>query len=302
MFVTSSDRFELPLPDGHRFPVRKYRLLREAVEADGLLVTTPHAATEEELTRVHTPSYVRAVRDGTLSPLEFRRVGFPWSPEMVERSRRSTGATIDAGRAALRDGVAVHLAGGTHHAFADRGEGYCVFNDVSVAIRALQIDAPALRALIVDADVHQGNGTAAIHAGDDSVFTFSIHGEENFPFAKEVSDLDVPLPRGTEDVAYLHALRGGVERCFERFDPDIVFYIAGADPYEGDRLGHLALTLDGLATRDEYVIQACRGRALPVAVVMGGGYARPEERVAEIHRRTVAIARRSWELDAGNRV
>jgi acetoin utilization deacetylase AcuC-like enzyme len=291
LFVTSSDRFELPLPAEHRFPIRKYRLLREAVESDGLFVSTPRASTEAELVRVHTPQYVRAVRDGTLSPLEFRRIGFPWSPQMVERSRRSTGATVETARAALRDGIAVHLAGGTHHAFADRGEGYCVFNDVSVAIRVVQAEQLASRALVIDADVHQGNGTASIHANDSSVFTFSIHGEQNFPFAKETSDLDIPLPRGTRDDAYLEALGRGMDTCFARFEPDIAFYVAGADPYEGDRLGHLAVTVAGLARRDTAVIDTCRARSLPVAVVMGGGYARDEHRIVEIHRQTVRIAR-----------
>ena len=211
-----------------------------------------------------TAAYVDAVANGTLPREAQRRIGFPWSPQMVERSRRSVGATIAASRAALEDGVAANLAGGTHHGFADRGEGFCVFNDVAVAARVLQRDRQARRIAIVDLDVHQGNGTAAIFAGDETVFTFSMHGEKNFPFRKEISDLDVALADGTGDDDYLALLRSHLDQVLNRHQPDFVFYLAGADPYEGDRLGRLKLTIEGLRTRDEIVFDTCRRAGLPV--------------------------------------
>src|SRR5690349_12727758 len=240
-----SDHFVLPLPEGHRFPMGKYRLLREAIAAElpEVRLTEAAPASDGELALVHTPVYIDAVSAGLLSAAQQREIGFPWSPQMVERSRRSVGATIAAARAALDDGVSANLAGGTHHAFADRGEGFCVFNDVAVGIRVLQRDRHAGRVAVVDLDVHQGNGTAAIFAGDDSVFTFSMHGEKNFPFKKETSDLDVALPDGTGDEDYLAALRLHLAAILDRHQPDFVFYLAGADPFEGDRLGRLKLTV-----------------------------------------------------------
>jgi acetoin utilization deacetylase AcuC-like enzyme len=223
-----------------------------------------------------------------------RRIGFPWSPEMVERSRRSVGATIAAARAALDDGVAANLAGGTHHSFADRGEGFCVFNDVAVAARVLQSDGGARRIAIIDLDVHQGNGTAAIFAGDASVFTFSMHGEKNFPFRKETGDLDVPLPDGTGDIEYLESLRHHLDAVLNRHQPDFVFYLAGADPYEGDRLGRLKLTIAGLRARDEFVFSCCHQRRLPVAVSMSGGYAADVNAIITIHANTIRTAARTW--------
>ncbi|HEY0781343.1 MAG TPA: histone deacetylase, partial [Thermoanaerobaculia bacterium] len=273
-----SDSFVLPVPPGHRFPMQKYRLLRERVLASGLLAEAdlhvPPAATDEELLRVHDAEYLARVVRGELDRGEQRRIGFPWSPQMVERSRRSAGGTVAACRAALRERAAVNLAGGTHHAVRDRGEGYCVFNDAAVAIRALQAEGAIERALVVDCDVHQGNGTAAIFQGDPTVFTFSIHGRHNFPFHKERSDLDVALDNGTGDADYLRALAEGLDRAF-RFDrlgdPDLVLYVSGADAHEGDRLGRLALSADGLRERDRTVFAACRDRELPVAVMMAGG-------------------------------
>jgi acetoin utilization deacetylase AcuC-like enzyme len=211
---------------------------------------------------------------------------------MVERSRRSVGATIAAARAALDDGIAANLAGGTHHAFADRGEGFCVFNDVAVATRVLQRDNDARRIAVIDLDVHQGNGTAAIFNDDAEVFTFSMHGDKNFPFKKEISDLDVALPDGTDDDEYLAALRMHLENVLNRHQPDFVFYLAGADPYEGDRLGRLKMTIDGLRMRDEIVLHACQARRLPVAVSMSGGYANDIDAIVTIHTNTIRTASR----------
>jgi acetoin utilization deacetylase AcuC-like enzyme len=239
---------------------------------------------------VHDPAYLEAVRSGTVAKEIQRRIGFPWSPEMVARSRRSVGATIAAANVALEDGVAANLAGGTHHSFADRGEGFCVFNDVAVATRVLQRDSHARRIAIVDLDVHQGNGTASIFAGDDSVFTFSMHGEKNFPFKKEISDLDVALADGTGDDEYLSLLRGHLDAVLNRHQPDFVFYLAGADPYEGDRLGRLKMTIDGLRERDEIVLGACGKAGLPVAVTMSGGYANDVDAIVTIHANTIRVA------------
>ena len=289
-----SDHFVLPLPPGHRFPMEKYSRLRARVLADGL-VPADHlhegpAATWDELRLAHDAAYVQAVSTGTLAPDVQRRIGFPWSPGMVERSRRSAGATIAAARAAFDDGVAVNLAGGTHHAFSDRGEGYCVFNDVAIAARVIQREARAARVAVVDCDVHQGNGTAAIFRHDPSVFTFSMHGEKNFPFRKEQSDLDVELADGTGDDDYLAALEAHLPRVLSHHEPDLVFYLAGADPYEGDRLGRLRLTFDGLRRRDAFVFAQCLAARVPVAVAMSGGYAPDIDDIVRIHLQTVAAA------------
>jgi acetoin utilization deacetylase AcuC-like enzyme len=289
-----SDHFVLPLPDGHKFPMAKYSRLRERILAEGIVspadLHEAPAASWDELRLVHDPAYIDAVANGTVPPDIQRRIGFPWSPGMVERSRRSVGATIAAARAALDDGVSANLAGGTHHAFADRGEGFCVFNDVAVAIRVLQREQHASRVVVVDLDVHQGNGTASIFSADDSVFTFSMHGEKNFPFKKETSDLDVALPDGTGDDDYLAALRQHLESVLNLHQPDFVFYLAGADPFEGDRLGRLKLSVDGLRTRDEVVFAACARRALPVAVSMSGGYATDVDAIVTIHTNTIRTA------------
>jgi acetoin utilization deacetylase AcuC-like enzyme len=219
-----------------------------------------------------------------------RRIGFPWSPAMVERSRRSSGATIEACRAALAEGVAANLAGGTHHAFAEHGEGYCIFNDSAVAARAMQAEGRVQRVLILDCDVHQGNGTAAILQGDDTIFTFSIHGANNFPFRKQKSDLDIDLPDRTSDDAYLDALEGGVIASLERARPELVIYLAGADPYFDDRLGRLALTKGGLAERDRLVFHYCRRVGLPITITMAGGYARRISDTVDIQFQTLVLA------------
>jgi acetoin utilization deacetylase AcuC-like enzyme len=293
MLAYYSDTFVLPLPAGHRFPMEKYALLRERVVAGVLApecLRLPAAAGDDELGRAHSADYIRRAQAGALSAQELRRIGFPWSPEMIERSRRSAGATIAACRAALADGAAANLAGGTHHAFADAGAGYCVFNDSAVAARAVQAEGLARRVAIVDCDVHQGDGSAAILAGDDSVFTFSIHGAKNFPFRKQRSDLDVELPDGTGDDAYLDALEAGLRQALDAARPDLVIYLAGADPYYDDRLGRLALTKGGLAERDRAVFAYCRRLGLPVAVTMAGGYARRIADTVDIQAQTVALA------------
>ncbi len=289
-----SDTFVLPLPPGHRFPMEKYALLRERVLAEGIVppdrLHVPEPATVVELARAHTPAYIERVLAGQLTSAEQRRIGFPWSPAMVERSRRSAGATIAACRVALSEGVGVNLAGGTHHAFADAGAGYCVFNDAAVAARAMQAEGRARRIAIIDCDVHQGDGTAAILADDPTIFTFSIHGAHNFPFRKQHSDLDIALPDATGDAAYLDALEWGLQQTFATARPDLVIYLAGADPYYDDRLGRLSLTKAGLAERDRLVFAWCRTAGVPVAVTMAGGYARQISDTVDIHAHTVMVA------------
>jgi acetoin utilization deacetylase AcuC-like enzyme len=293
-----SDTFVLPLPETHRFPMAKYRLLRERLIAEHVLAPedlhVPEPASWSDLRVAHDAAYVDAVANGALPATMQRRIGFPWSPEMVERSRRSVGATVAAARIVIdarpTPGVAANLAGGTHHAFRDHGEGYCVFNDVAVAARVLLRDGIIRRAAVIDCDVHQGNGTAAIFRDDPSVFTFSMHGANNFPFRKEVSDLDVTFADGAGDDEYLSALTMHLPQVLDRHRPDIVFYLAGADPYEGDRLGRLKLTIGGLQMRDRLVFNACRARDLPVVITMSGGYCPDVETIVTIHVNTVREA------------
>jgi acetoin utilization deacetylase AcuC-like enzyme len=287
-----SDHFVLPLPAGHRFPMSKYALLRERVLASeyGAECVVPDPAGDEAITRAHCPAYLERVVTGTLSVAEQRAIGFPWTPQMVERSRRTSGATIAAARAALQDGTAANLAGGTHHAFRDRGEGFCVFNDSAIAARALQAEGRVDRVLIIDCDVHQGNGTAAIFRDDPSVFTFSIHGANNFPFAKVAGDLDVELADGTSDRQYLDVLGRGLDEALARAEADLAIYLAGADPYLDDRLGRLALTKQGLLNRDRMVFEACERAGVPVAVTMAGGYARDIADTVEIQFATIETA------------
>jgi acetoin utilization deacetylase AcuC-like enzyme len=287
-----SDYFVLPLPGGHRFPMSKYALLRERVLASehGAGCAVPDAARDEEIIRAHCPAYLERVVTGTLSAREQRAIGFPWTPQMVERSRRTSGATIAAARAALEDGTAANLAGGTHHAFRDRGEGFCVFNDSAIAARTLQAERLVERVLVIDCDVHQGNGTAAIFRDDPSVFTFSIHGANNFPFAKEAGDLDIDLADGTGDREYLEALERGLGEALGRAQADLAIYLAGADPYLDDRLGRLALTRQGLLDRDRMVLEACARAGVPVAVTMAGGYARNINDTVDIQFATIETA------------
>jgi acetoin utilization deacetylase AcuC-like enzyme len=351
-----SDTFVLPLPEEHRFPMAKYRLLRERLIFEGVLAAddlhVPDAIDLDDLRLVHDAGYVEAVEKGTLAPDMRRRIGFPWSPMMVERSRRSVGATLAAAREVVGGPeraapqivsgapqivsgapqivsgapqavsgapqavsgapqvvsdaprfvrgaglsgprVSANLAGGTHHAFRDRGEGYCIFNDVAVAAAVLMRDRAIVRAAVVDCDVHQGNGTAAIFHDEPAVFTVSLHGANNFPFRKEVSDLDVTFDDGTGDAEYLDALARHVPDVLDRHRPDIVFYLAGADPYEGDRLGRLKLTIEGLAERDRFVFAECRARDIPVAITMGGGYCPDVDAIVTIHCNTIREAVRS---------
>jgi acetoin utilization deacetylase AcuC-like enzyme len=313
-----SDTFVLPLPDHHRFPMAKYRLLRERLLDERVLAAddlhVPEAIGWDDLRLVHDAAYVAAVETGTLTAEAQRRIGFPWSPMMAERARRSVGATLAAARE-VTDGarafhpsadsgrsqasgsrmpmVAANLAGGTHHAFRDRGEGYCVFNDVAVAATVLLRDGAIARAAVVDCDVHQGNGTAAIFRDNPAVFTVSLHGAHNYPFRKEVSDLDVTFEDGAGDEEYLAALHQHLPRVLAIERPDLVFYLAGADPYEGDRLGRLKLTVAGLRARDRFVFETCRERQVPVVVTMSGGYALDIDAIVTIHANTIREAAHS---------
>ena len=294
MKVLYSDRFIVPLPEGHRFPMPKYSLLRQRVFDSGLIAPEDfieaQPATDEQLLRVHTPEYLEKVVNGRLTEREIRRIGLPWSPGLVERSRRSVGSTIAACRIAMREGIAVNLAGGTHHAYPEHGEGYCVFNDVAVAARAMQAEEGLRRIAILDCDVHQGNGTAAIFSSDPTVYTFSIHGAKNFPYHKERSSLDIALPDGTGDGAYLAALQEGLQRSLEAAQAELGIYLAGADPYADDRLGRLSMSKAGLLERDRLVFSACARMKLPVAVAMAGGYSKDMNDTADIHFQTVRLA------------
>jgi len=306
MQVFSNARFSIGLPPGHRFPMPKYELLRNRVEAElsGIRLTEAPAATDAELALVHTPDYIEAVVQGTLSAAAQREIGFPWSERMVERSRRSVGATVAAARAALSEGVACHLAGGTHHAYAHKGSGFCVFNDVAVATRVLQAEQHEARRAglgvwVIDLDVHQGNGTAAIFRDDHSAYTLSLHGARNFPFRKEASDLDVELPDGCTDEPYLAALDSALDQAWQAQctlgrRPDLVFYLAGADPHEGDRLGRLKLSRAGLAERDWRVLRFLNQQRLPVALTMAGGYGHDIHTTVAVQLRTVELAQQAW--------
>ena len=293
MHAFYADHFVLPLPEGHWFPMGKYARLRERLVAELPEVHMHEAlpASRDELALVHAPDYIDAVATGTLSAAAQREIGFPWSPAMAERARRSVGATLQACRSALNGGwVAANLAGGTHHAYASKGSGFCVFNDFAVAARLMQRETPGLRVAIIDLDVHQGNGTAAIFAQDPTVFTLSLHGAKNFPFRKEPSDLDVELPDGCADAAYLEALEHALDELARRFEPDLVLYLAGADPHEGDRLGRLKLSFDGLEARDRRVMDWAWQRRLPLAFAMGGGYGHDLEATVQVQLNTYRTA------------
>lgn len=272
----------------------KYRLLRERIaESDQLShcqMLIPPGATDQQLATCHTNEYLEKIQSGKLDDIEMRRIGFPWSEKMVVRSRRSTGASIAAGHSALQDGISCNLAGGTHHSFPDSGQGYCVFNDVCVAARVLQQQGKIKSAMFFDCDVHQGNGTAAISKQDASLFACSIHGDKNYPFRKTDGDLDVALPCGCGDDDYLSAVRSTLEESTRRFDCDIVFFLAGADPFVGDRLGLLSVTKDGLRQRDELVLDYFRQRNKPIAISMAGGYAPDVSDIVDIHFATILTA------------
>jgi len=299
-----ADHVAVKLPEGHRFPMQKYQLLRDrlAHELPGLRLEQAPPASEGELALAHTPSYISAVLQGHLSDSQLREIGFPWSERMAERACRSVGATIQAARVALREGLAANLAGGTHHASADKGGGYCVFNDVAVAARLMQAEwhrlhRRLLRVAVIDLDVHQGNGTAAIFRDDPTVFTLSLHGEKNFPFRKEPSDLDVNLPDGCNDVPYLAALDAALAELWARHrdgPPGLIFFLAGADPHEGDRLGRLKLSTAGMAERDRRVFTAARERRIPLALSMAGGYGHDLGTTVQVQVNTLREAIESW--------
>ena len=300
-----SDRFVLPLPPGHRFPMQKYQMLRDELTQHVPQVRMLQApeATDGELALAHHPAYIGAIADGSVDARILREIGFPWSPAMAARARRSVGGTLAAGRAAMTEGVAANLAGGTHHSYAHKGGGFCVFNDMAVTARTLQAEwgrrygnsRPALKVAIVDLDVHQGNGTASIFRNDSSVFTLSLHGDKNFPFRKEDSDLDVALPDGCTDGDYLSALENALLEMEGRFEPGVVLYLAGADPHEGDRLGRLKLTFDGLQARDRRIFEWCFARRLPCVFAMGGGYGTDIRTTVQVQLGTYQVAVEYWQ-------
>lgn len=291
--VFATDHYTVTLPPKHRFPMPKYRLLREALIEQNIIqpeqVCEPPLATVEQLCLAHDEAYVQKVMAGNLTEQEIRRLGFPWSEALMTRAKRSVGGTIAASYAALEDGLAGNLAGGTHHAHADFGSGYCTFNDVAVAIRQLQSNQKIERALVVDLDVHQGDGTAVIFANDPNVFTFSMHGENNFPFRKAQSNLDVALSDGVADDVYLSKLNEHLSIAFEQSEPDIVFYLGGTDPLYSDRLGKLNLSFQGLKDRDARVISTCLDEKIPVVCVLSGGYSVPLENTIQAHCNTYKV-------------
>ena len=301
MRAFNSGQFVLPLPAGHRFPMGRYALLRERLEArlpEVRMMEAPRAS-DGELALAHTPQWIAAVSNGSVAPEAMREIGFPWSEAMVERSRRSAGATIAACRTALGEGVSANMAGGTHHASAGKGGGFCVFNDAAVAARLMQAEQGRrgrlpLGVAVIDLDVHQGNGTASIFRDDASVITLSLHGAKNFPFRKEASDLDVELPDGCGDADYLAALEQALDELERRFTPGLVIYLAGADPFERDRLGRLKLSFDGLEARDRRVFDFAWQRRIPLAFAMAGGYASDISETVQVQLGTFRVALEYW--------
>jgi acetoin utilization deacetylase AcuC-like enzyme len=286
-----TDQFEIPLPDGHRFPMPKFRLLRQRVEQfEGIAAHSFHQSPLspiEDIERAHSPGYISKVVQGTLTPAEQRRIGFPWSSAVVERARRACGGTTAALAAALKSGGAVHLAGGTHHACRSHGEGYCVFNDVAVAAYQARANGMIRRALVVDLDVHQGNGTAEIMTNEEWCYTFSMHAAKNYPFRKVASDCDIDLADATADDEYLETLAPALDHISAVARPDVVFYTSGADAHINDSIGRLALSKEGLAVRDRMVIDLCRKNGIPYVVTMAGGYGRDIHDTIDIHAATV---------------
>jgi acetoin utilization deacetylase AcuC-like enzyme len=294
MFVTYHPGYVVDIGAGHRFPMQKYGLVYQTLVTEGWLrqeqILQPEPAAVADLLLVHTGDYVERFLAGNMHAKEMRLLGFPWSPLLARRARLAVQGTITASTMALAHGLAANLAGGSHHAFADHGEGFSVFNDMAIAIRVLQRDYGLQRAAVIDCDVHQGNGTAQIFAGDTNVFTCSLHGEKNYPFHKATSSLDIALPDGTGDAAYLAALQTHIPPMLQRFRPDMVWYLAGADPYAGDKLGRLSLSLQGLRQRDTYVLETCRRAGLPVVITLGGGYAPEIQDIVQAHCNTVRVA------------
>lgn len=287
MRVSYSDGYFVPLPEGHPFPMAKFPALHQLLLREAIIhpseVVTPRQAEWSDLLRVHTAPYLSSLSAGTLPKQAERRMGLPWSQRLVVRSRLAVQGTINTAMMALEDSLAANLAGGTHHAFPGHGEGFCVLNDVAVAIQLLKQSCWIRRALVIDLDVHQGNGTAAIFREDPEVFTFSMHGAKNYPFEKPPSTLDVPLPDATTDAAYLETLRQHLPDVLDQAAPDLVFYLAGIDVMADDRYGRMALSRDGLHARDRYVLEAIRARAHPVALLLSGGYAATPELTADLH-------------------
>ena len=300
MNVYYTGQFVLPLPEGHRFPMAKYHMLRDRLvaEYEGIALKTASPASDGMLALAHTPEYIRELTTGSIASQAMREIGFPWSDAMVARARLSVGATIDACRSAFKHGLAANIAGGTHHSHAHKGSGFCVFNDSAVAARLMQAEWSRdkanlhnqLQVAVIDLDVHQGNGTASIFQGDDSVFTLSIHGAKNFPFRKEASDLDIELPDGCQDDMYLHALDQALDELERRFRPGLIIYLAGADPHEGDRLGRLKLTYDGLEARDRRVFDWAWQRRIPLAFSMAGGYGNNIDETVQVQMNTYRVA------------
>ena len=288
--VFYSPNYYADIGDGHVFPIRKFELVRDRLLLEGTLqpdqLVEPTQASIDDVLQVHSEDYVTRLCSGTLTKAEIRRLGLPWSQSLVRRSFFAVGGTIAAAREALHSGVGSNLAGGTHHAFSDRGEGFCVLNDVAVAIKTLQRNSLVRRAAIVDCDVHQGNGTAAIFSDDADVFTFSMHGAKNYPLFKAKSDLDIDLDDGTTDEVYLNVLATNLRSVFTH-QPEIVFYLAGADPYRGDKLGRLALSISGLRRRDELILRECYDCEIPIVTVMSGGYGERLDDTVEIHCNTI---------------
>jgi acetoin utilization deacetylase AcuC-like enzyme len=298
MRVFYTSHYYAEIGDGHIFPIRKFELVRDRLLAEGTLqpaeLAEPVPATFAEVLLVHTEDYVSRLRSGTLTAKELRRLGLPWSESLVRRSFYAVGGTIEAAHCALDQGFSSNLAGGTHHAFAERGEGFCVLNDVAIAIRVLRSRGLIRRAAVIDCDVHQGNGTATIFANDPETYTFSIHGANNYPLFKARSTLDVELADGTSDEDYLKSLAENMPAVFT-YQPEIVFYLAGADPYVGDKLGRLAVSMDGLRQRDAYVLRKCYEREVPIVTVMSGGYGKDIGDTVEIHCNTIRMVKSVFE-------
>ena len=294
MKIYYSDTFEVPLPADHRFPMIKYRLLREAVLADHLIpqenIIIAPEATRSQLALVHTKSYIDKVLSGKLTEKEVRRIGFPWSPQLVVRSRHSVGGTIAACFTAYEEGISLNLAGGTHHAFPNYGQGYCIFNDVAIATRCIQNEKQIHNILIIDCDVHQGNGTALTFQDDPNVFTYSIHAKKNFPVHKRKSNLDIELEDNIGDQDYLNRLSKSIQIAIELAKPEFAIFLAGADPYSGDRLGRLSISKKGLKERDKLIMSKCYQKGIPLSIVMSGGYASNINDTVQIHLNTVRIA------------
>ena len=296
--LATSDHYTLTLPAGHRFPIAKYALIREQLLWQGIAEPAdfyePGLCAAEDVLRVHTPNYWHRVRDLQLTPREVRNLGLPQSPQLVRRSLSSSAGTLHSALNALRDGIGLNLAGGTHHAFADRGEGFCVLNDQAIAAAHLLTHGLARQILMVDLDVHQGDGTAAIFRNEPRVFTFSMHAGANYPLRKEQSDLDIPLALGTDDAEYLARLSATLGPLVDRVQPDFIFYQAGVDVLATDKLGKLALTPAGCRQRDELVLGLCHARNLPVAVSMGGGYSERLADIVDAHCNTFRVAFELW--------